>query len=66
MGLKSQTKCDNMFSDPESNSIVLQFLAKYLIYIFFSYVVIIHLFWRQECVGIYCKLIPDLIKSTQS
>ena len=38
----------------------------WFIYIFFSYVVIIHLLRRGVVVGIYCPLIPDWIKLTQA
>ena len=66
MSLASQTKCDNMFFDTESDHIFSHFPVTYLVYIFFlSYVVIIHLLWRGEGVGIYCKLIPDWIKYTR-
>ena len=41
------------------------FSVTYLVSIFFFlYVVITHLLWRGEGLGIYCKLIPDWIKST--
>ena len=56
-------------SNPESNNIFLHFtfqLRTWFIFCFFLYVVIIHLIWRGECVGIYCKLIPDWIESTQA
>ena len=54
-------------SDPESNHIFLYFTFKlrtWFIFCFLSYVVIIHLLWRGEGVGIYCKFIPDWIEST--
>ena len=35
LGLASKTKCDDMFSDPESDHIFLHFLGTYLVYIFF-------------------------------
>ena len=53
--LASQTKCDNMFSDSESDPGLL---------FFFSYVVIIHLLWRGGGVVIYCPLITYWIEST--
>ena len=35
LGLASQTKCDDMFSDPESDHIFSHFLVTYLVYILF-------------------------------
>ena len=47
LSLASQTKCNNMFSDPKSDHIFPHFLGTYLVYIFFfSYVEIIHLLRR--------------------
>ena len=54
------------FSFPMSDHIFI-FLVTYLIYIFFFlYVAIFQLLWRQEGVGIYCRLIPDWIKLNQA
>ena len=56
-------------SYPESNHIFLCCtfqLRTYFIFCFFSYVVIIHLLQRGGGVGIYCKLIPNWIKSTRT
>ena len=53
LSLASQNKCDNMFSDPESDNIFSHFLGTYLVYIFFfSYVVIIHLLRKGEGIRI--------------
>ena len=35
LSLEYQTKCDNIFSDPESDHIFSHFLGTYLVYIFF-------------------------------
>ena len=54
-------------SDPESDHIFHIFqLHTWFIYIYFLYVVIIHLLRRGNHIGIYCKLIPDWIKSTRA
>ena len=67
MRLASQTKCDKMFSDPKSDNILSYFqLSTWFIYIFFSYVIIIHLIWKGEGDVIYCKLIPYWIGFTQA
>ena len=54
--LVSQTKCDNMFSDPSSDHILSHFLVRtWFIYFFFLYVLIIHLLQRGEgCRNIPC------------
>ena len=64
LSLESQTNCDIMFPDPESNHIFSIFfqLRTCFIFCFFSYVVIIHLLQIGEGVGIYCKLIHDWFK----
>ena len=50
----------------EVRSYIFMFLVAYLGYIFFSYVSIVHLLWRREGVGIYCKLIHDWIELTRA
>ena len=58
--LASQTKCDEMFSDPESDHIFSHFWVRtWFIFCFLLYVVTIHLLQRGEGVGIYCPLNPD-------
>ena len=60
LGLESQTKCDDMFSDPGLYHVFSHSLVRYLVYIFFfSYVVFIDLLRIEEVVGIYCQFIPD-------
>ena len=61
MRLASQMKCDKMFLDLELDHVLLHFSVKYLVYIylFFSYVAIIHLLRRGGGVGIHYKWIPD-------
>ena len=67
LSLESQTKCDNMFSDPESYNLFSYFqLRTWFIYFFLSYVVIIHLLKRREGVVIYCKVITNLIELTRA
>ena len=48
----------------KAGSFIFIFSVTFLVYIFFSYVSIVHLLWRREGFGIYCKFIPDWIKST--
>ena len=63
--LASQKICEHIFSDLKSNhTLHIFWLITCLIYIFFSYVVIVHLLRRWEGVWIYCKLIPNWIEST--
>ena len=61
MSLASKTKCEIMFSDPESEHIYIYFfqLRTSFIFCLFSCVVIINLFRGGQGVGIYSKLIPD-------
>ena len=67
LGLVSQPKCDDMFLDLKSDHIFSYFLVTYLVYIYiFSFVVIMHLLRRGGGIGIYCQLIPNLIKLTRS
>ena len=67
LSLAYQTKCDNMFSYPESDHIFhISRVRTWFIFCVFSYVAIIHLLRRGEGVGIYCQLIPDWIESTQA
>ena len=56
-----------MFSEQKSDNIFNVFwLRTWIIYFFFVFVAIVYLIWRQECVGIQYKLIPDSIKLTPS
>ena len=66
--LASQTKCDNMFSDPDLDHIFSHFyrVRTWFIFCFFLYMIVIHLLRRGQGVGIYCPLITNLIKSTQA
>ena len=67
LSLASQTICDHMFSYPKSDHIFSYFwLCTWFIYFFLSCVVIVHLLQIQEGAGIYCKLNPNWIKSTQA
>ena len=67
MSLESQMKCDNILSDPKSDHISSHFSVTYLVYIyFFSYMIITHLIWRGQGVGIYCKLIINVIELTRT
>ena len=50
----------------EVRSYIFMFLVAYLGYIFFSYMSIVHLLWRREGIGIYCKLIHVLIELTRA
>ena len=56
-------------SNPGSNHIFLHFnfqLRTWFIFCIFFYVLMMQLLQRGEGVGMYCKLIPDWIKSTQA
>ena len=58
MSLAYQTKCENMFSYPDSDHIFLHSSVTYLVF-FKYYVVIIHLLLRGGGVVIHWELIPD-------
>ena len=67
LSLAYQTRCDDMFSDPESDNILSHFFVTYLIiFCFFLYVILIYLPKRGEDVGINCIFIPDWIISTRA
>ena len=62
--LAYQTMCYHMFSYTKADHTFHVFqLQNWLILFLFLYVQIFHLLWRQEGVGIYCKFIPNWIKS---
>ena len=58
--IESQSICDHIFSYPKLDY-KFHFLVAQLAYIFFlSYISIIDLLWRQECVLIHCMFITNL------
>ena len=68
LSLEYQTKCDNMFSDPQSDHIFshISRVRTWFIHFFFWYVVSIHLIRIGEGVGIYCPLITNWIELTKA
>ena len=55
--LASQTICDDMFSDPKSDHIFHIFGYVSGLYIFSSHMYKLSTYFKDEGVGIYCKLI---------